>query len=98
MSGCRGAFDASDKCVLASCDGCRGVSDEAEKKVARLCKCQGRKVSESAKDLSERIVADWKLGEVDQKNLEFKDIFFTLLVSCGVSKRFISNEVRELVT
>ena len=51
MSGCRGAFDASDKCVMASCDGCRGASGEAAKKVARMCKCRGRKVSESAKDL-----------------------------------------------
>ena len=97
MSGCRGAFDDSDKCVMASCDGCRGVSGEAAKKVARMCKCRGRKVSESAKDLSERIVADWKLGEVDQQNPEFEDIIFTLPVSCGVCKRFISNEVKELV-
>ena len=73
MAGCRGAFDANNKCVMALCDGRRGVLDEAAKKVVRLCKCRGRKVSESAKDLSERIVADWKLGEVDQQNPEFKD-------------------------
>ena len=75
MAGCRGAFDVSDKCVMASCDGCRGVLDEAENKVARLCKCQGRKVSESAKDLSERIVADWKLGEADQKTQSSRTYF-----------------------
>merc|ERR1712238_20971 len=97
MVGCRGAFDANDKCVMASYDGCRGVSDETTKKVTWLCKCRGRKVSESAKNLSERIVADWKLGEVDQQNSEFKDTIFTLPVSNGVCKMFISNKMKELV-
>ena len=34
---------------------------------------------------------------MDQQNPEFEDMIFTLPVSCGVCKRFISNEVKELV-
>ena len=81
MVGCPGAFDTDDACVVASCDSCRGVSDQTAKQVTRLCQCRGRNVSESATDSSERIAADWKLGEVDKQHLNFKDIIFTLPVS-----------------
>ena len=51
----------------------------------------GREGEEGAQDTT-------IVGVVDEDhNTEFKDNFFTLPVSCGVCKRFISNEVKELV-
>ena len=97
MAGCPGAFDTNDACCMAPCNIWRGVSGQKTKQFTQLCQCQGRKVLESATDLSEIIVADWKLGEVDTQNPDFKDIIFILPVSCGVCNRFILHESKELV-
>jgi len=92
-----GAFDTNDTCIMASCNSCRGVFVQTAKQFTLLCHCQGGKVLELAAGFSKRIIADWKLGEVDKQNPDFKNTYFTLPVSYRVCNRFISHEVKELV-
>ena len=53
-------------------------------------------MAKPAKDLSDDIVKDWKLGKVDMEDPNFQDLIFTLPVSCIACGKFISKEVEAL--
>ena len=92
MTACRNAFDLKEKCVVAKCSNCITCDNQR----ATVCKCRGRTLTKSAKDLSDDIVKDWKLGKVDTEDPNFQDLIFALPVSCIACGKFISKEVEML--
>ena len=54
MAGSTSAFDKDDKCMKAACCSCVGISRNLQLSASVL-----------AKDLSDRIVADWDAGVID---------------------------------
>lgn len=97
MHGCEATFDGQRKCVVAICNNCHDASGGQRRRGSGGCKCHRRAVSESVKDLSKRIVADWNLGITDPTNPKWEDLLFALPVDCAVCNCFISEEVEELV-
>ena len=85
------------KCVVAVCLSFLCVSNNRRQRRSGSCLCRGPDVSVSVKDLSDRIIADWQLGKVDNNHLEFEDLIFALPVTCVPCNKFISKEVKALV-
>ena len=63
-----------------------------------MCKCRGRTSTKTAKDLSDDIVNDWKLGKVNKDDPNFRDMIFSLPVSCIACGKFISKEVEMMAS
>ena len=88
MTACRNAFDLKEKCVVAKRSNCITCDNQR----ATVCKCRGRTLTKSAKDLSDDIVKDWKLGKVDTEDPNFQDLILpcqchALLVESLYQKR-----------
>ena len=98
MSGCGNAFDPEGTCVVAGCDSCIKNVDSGNHTREKICKCRGRRVTMSAKELSDRIENDWSLREVDTSNPDFEDLIFALPVSCELCGKFISKNIKDMAT
>ena len=92
MTACRNAFDLNEKCIVAKCSNCITCDDRC----AKVCKCRGRTSTKTAKDLSDDIVNDWKLGKVNKDDPNFRDMIFSWPVSCIACGKFISKEVETM--
>ena len=58
ITACKNSFGLKEKCGVAKCSNCNTCDDQR----AKVCKCRGRTFTKLAKDLSDDIVKDWKLG------------------------------------
>ena len=67
MSGCGNAFNPEETCVVDGCNSCIKNVDSCNHRCVKSCRCRGRRVTISSKELSDRIENDWSLGEVDTR-------------------------------
>jgi len=51
-----------------------------------------------AQELSDKIEKDWSLGEIDTASPDFKDLIFALPVSCALCGKFVSENIKDLMT
>ena len=92
MTACSNAFDLKEKCIVAKCSNFITCDNQC----ATVCKCRGRILTKLAKDLSDDIFKDQKLGKVDMEDPTFQDLTFALPVSCIACEKFTSKEVEML--
>ena len=54
LVGCTSAFDENSKCVMAVCKSCHCDGIDKGMRRERMCKCRGRGMKMSTKELSEK--------------------------------------------
>ena len=64
---------------------------------ARNCRCRGVNACMRVKELSEKINDDWKIGNNNLQDENFRDLLFSWPVECSLCNRFISEEVELIV-
>ena len=98
-----GAAKYNNVCDGGGCDGAQdgrgchrahdgGGYDGACEAGAAAMPQRSKRSSQSAKDLSRHIVADWNLGAADPTNPKWEDLLFALPVDCAVCHRYVSEE------
>ena len=95
LVGCTSAFDENSKCVMAVCKSCHCDGIDKGMRRERMCKCRGRGMKMSTKELSTKISTNWKRGLTDQSDDEFKDLIFVCQLRAVSVTNFFQKRLRQ---